>query len=187
MTVDASGAFQANITLPSSAGPGYHTVILNGLSYSGEPITLYQFVTVTSGIENDIDGDGIPDDQDRCLFITEWLDESSGVDVCKTPEEATEDHEPTLSNIQSASNKGNFLQINRVSSRNNPELPNNTLEVADNPLAYGMSEGSNKAATMRPDGSWNQGPWAIFAILVMIILSMLIFLRRVHGSRASKT
>lgn len=84
-TVSADGSLRAEITLPESVGMGYHTLVVKGISPSGEPVTLYQFITVTSGIDGDMDGDGIPDMEDRCMFIVEWYDEQSGEDVCKEP------------------------------------------------------------------------------------------------------
>lgn len=81
-TADGNGGLAAGVVLPDTIAPGHHTVVLEGTSYSGEPITLYQFVTVTSGVPGDMDGDGVPDEQDQCNFIAEWIDEETGIDIC---------------------------------------------------------------------------------------------------------
>jgi hypothetical protein len=81
-TADGNGGLAAGVVLPDTIAPGHHTVVLEGTSYSGEPITLYQFVTVTSGVPGDMDGDGVPDEQDQCNFIAEWIDEEMGIDMC---------------------------------------------------------------------------------------------------------
>ena len=84
---DDDGRLTAEVSLPDSITPGYHTLVIEGTSISGDPITLYQFITVTSGMKDDMDGDGISDEYDRCNFISEWIDEATGVDVCKSIEE----------------------------------------------------------------------------------------------------
>ena len=55
----------------------------SGKSYSGEPLEYIQFITIYDN-ENDTDGDGIPNDQDRCEFINIWIDEETGRDHCKS-------------------------------------------------------------------------------------------------------
>lgn len=82
-TAAADGSLGLDITLPDELKPGRHVILLEGTSPSGDPIALYQFVTIVSNDPDDIDGDGIEDDRDNCLFISSWYDESSGVDVCK--------------------------------------------------------------------------------------------------------
>lgn len=77
-----NGGLSVNIPLPDSIGPGRHALVLEGSSYSGEPITLYQFITVASATDGDADGDGIPDGIDRCPFIVSWYDEETGRDIC---------------------------------------------------------------------------------------------------------
>lgn len=80
--VNNDGGLSIDIMLPSSVRPGRHVLVVEGTSFSGEPITLYQFVTVESGRPNDKDGDGIPDSEDPCQFIDEWYNEETGVNIC---------------------------------------------------------------------------------------------------------
>lgn len=78
------GAVTAEFDIPDVVEAGEHLLMLEGQSYIGEPVTLYQFITVGAK-EGDVDGDGIPDNEDRCQFVTEWFDEETGLDVCKEP------------------------------------------------------------------------------------------------------
>lgn len=45
-SADNAGALFARLTLPEDTTPGYHTVVMNGTSYSGEPIALYQTIAI---------------------------------------------------------------------------------------------------------------------------------------------
>ena len=81
---DGSLLFEAN--LPESIDIGYHFLMVEGKTFSGEPMTLYQFIAVISDIPNDADADGIPDDEDACIFVSQWFDEETGEDVCNSNE-----------------------------------------------------------------------------------------------------
>ena len=60
---------------------GNHVIVVEGIDSSNMPTQLYQFIQV--GIfDDDADGDGIPDDIDKCQFITEWYDEQTGENLC---------------------------------------------------------------------------------------------------------
>ncbi len=79
-TTGADGS--VDMTLPlDNVGIGRHVLVLDGTSEEGNPIELFQFVEVKASA-TDADGDGIPDDQDPCQYITSWYDEETGEDVC---------------------------------------------------------------------------------------------------------
>ncbi|PID33526.1 hypothetical protein CR969_00295 [Candidatus Saccharibacteria bacterium] len=124
LTADSSGSISANINLPDSIRPGYHNLVVKGKTYSGEPITLYQFVTIYSDKEGDMDGDGIPDDKDRCMFITSWIDETTGKDVCVEPEKIKD----TNTNNSSGANEPTAV-VNRSVSFANPAADSNTESI----------------------------------------------------------
>lgn len=80
--VNSGGAVNAEFDIPANLGIGNHALVLRGVDIDNRPITLYQFFTVRSAIPNDMDGDGILDDEDNCQFIREWYDERTGENVC---------------------------------------------------------------------------------------------------------
>mgnify|MGYP001190426270 CR=1 FL=1 len=82
VTVNADGSVATTITLPANTPLGSHTLVLEGYSYSGEPLTYYEPVTALSNMPNDRDGDGILDQYDKCDFIPYWFDETTGKDLC---------------------------------------------------------------------------------------------------------
>lgn len=65
----------------NSLVPGRHVLIMAGKSYGGEDVRYTQFATVRAS-EKDADGDGILDRDDQCTFISIWIDEVSGRDIC---------------------------------------------------------------------------------------------------------
>ena len=86
---DATGALTMSITIPPELGIGKHLFTFTGLDINDQPVQLQQFVYVTGNDPNDIDGDGIPNEDDPCFAITEWYE--NGVDICAS-------QQPTLFN-----------------------------------------------------------------------------------------
>lgn len=82
LTANNDGSIVANINT-KDLPIGRHVITLSGSTISGEPIEYYQFVTVFAN-NNDHDKDGVKNDDDKCSFIDRWVDEISGVDVCRT-------------------------------------------------------------------------------------------------------
>lgn len=66
--VDSEGVLDIDIPAPLVVPAGYHTLHLEGLTYSGKPIDLWQIVTIY-GSSGDIDEDGVSDSADQCEFI----------------------------------------------------------------------------------------------------------------------
>ena len=87
-TVVASddGSLSTTIELSEDVPIGRHLLMLEGRSYSGEEMTLYQPIIVLGENPDDVDSDGIEDSKDKCLFIIEWFDEQSGKNVCSDKE-----------------------------------------------------------------------------------------------------
>lgn len=82
ISANENGGLNASVTLPAKLKPGRHVLVLDGFSPSGEPLQYFQFVTVVSQTEGDEDGDGVPDENDPCLFITSWIDDTTQKDAC---------------------------------------------------------------------------------------------------------
>lgn len=74
-TTDSRGEFDEDIEIPDTLEPGIHTIHLKGTLLSDEEVHMYQTILVV-GSEDDIDGDGINDDQQECYFV-----EHAGIDA----------------------------------------------------------------------------------------------------------
>jgi lysophospholipase L1-like esterase len=74
---DGLGNIDADITVPDSVSPGFHTLHIYGQDITGTEIDMYKTIYVAQSNE-DFDGDGVNNEQDKCTFI-----ESSGIDVDK--------------------------------------------------------------------------------------------------------
>ena len=71
------GSLDIDIAIPDVLPAGYHTLVMSGQTYSGEPIKYEQVILVQGADANDLDENGIPDDQQPCgPFL-----HSSGEDV----------------------------------------------------------------------------------------------------------
>ncbi|HTK39280.1 MAG TPA: SGNH/GDSL hydrolase family protein [Patescibacteria group bacterium] len=79
-SIESDGALHTTADF-SSLTPGRHVITLSGYSTSGEPLMLYQFITIRA-TEIDSDGDGLLDDTDRCNFIDKWIEEKTGSNIC---------------------------------------------------------------------------------------------------------
>lgn len=86
--VGYDGSIDSNIAIPSSTPVGYHTLKLSGKTVSGEDITYEQVVLVKNNDPSDVDGDGISDSLDRCLFIQPSYNDKDqdGIDDACDPE-----------------------------------------------------------------------------------------------------
>jgi len=81
---DSQGNLNISIPTPHSIDAGYHTLYIEGKSYSGEPLKLWQIISVVGQI-GDLDDNGIPDSQQQCILIAEShedTDKDSFDDAC---------------------------------------------------------------------------------------------------------
>jgi len=158
VSVNGTGGIDALLALPSSLKPGRHVLTIDGLSPSGEPVQYYQFVTVTSRIYGDEDGDGITDADDRCPFFSSWIDETSQQDICvdSVPGETTtapsDDQARRPATKNEAPSKEKVSQVAAVSgdettSNSNDDTTKSAGEVLgvhrDNPLTLHESSRDN--------------------------------------------
>ncbi len=65
-TTNENGSFNKEVEIPANTPVGYHTLIIRGETYSGEPIEFKQTIVVQSENSNDIDDDGVTDSQQTC-------------------------------------------------------------------------------------------------------------------------
>lgn len=92
--IGEDGVLDANFTVPSEVEPGIHTLYIDTLSPAGEPITLWQYITVY-GRDGDLDGNGEDDSLQPCPFITGGLLDSDADrvdDRCDSKIEQVEGH-----------------------------------------------------------------------------------------------
>ena len=76
-TVINADKIKVDATIPANAYPGPETIHIYGKDINGNPIDIYKPILII-GPTNDIDGDGVLDNIDPCLFVS-----SSGIDADK--------------------------------------------------------------------------------------------------------
>lgn len=64
--VDENGGYKDTFVIPEGLSPGYHTLVVRGETYSGEPIEYYQIILVKGKNPEDIDDNGVPDNKQVC-------------------------------------------------------------------------------------------------------------------------
>lgn len=156
-TANDDGSLSGLVTLPDTVPLGGHTLVLEGYSYSGEPLTYYQNITVESSNPDDRDGDGIPNIEDRCDFVPYWFDETTGKDIC-IPDELSA-----------------FSQLHRTSPQtsNTPQSP---ATLYSNPLVRLLRPPQSNTSTRTSHSSEQQFERAHTGILIAIVTSSLLFL-----------
>lgn len=65
----SDGSIDVDVIIPDSVPAGFHTLLMTGQSYSGEPIELYQVIEISGANPSDIDEDGVNDSMDQCAYI----------------------------------------------------------------------------------------------------------------------
>lgn len=67
-TTSSMGTLNTEVFIPESVAPGFHTLHLYGVNFLGEPVDIQKIIYVAAS-ENDYDGDGIPNAQEKCLAV----------------------------------------------------------------------------------------------------------------------
>ncbi len=169
-TANSDGSFDNSITIPSTVPAGYHTIIVSGKTYSGEPIDVVQSVVVTGNDPNDLDENGTPDNQQACgLFIVasstdadmDGIDDACDPEISETPQlYRTRLGDPDRTYAGQAE-KEHYIYIERntragsvtgVSGDNDPD--------GDGWAIVGASQGKQYSASSVPD----TGPIANFTV-----------------------
>lgn len=77
VNAESDGSLSAQVMIPNNIPAGYHTLVVTGESYSGEPVAIQQTIEIQGTDPDDRDENGISDNKQPCgLYIT-----SSGIDV----------------------------------------------------------------------------------------------------------
>lgn len=66
VNIPDEGNINTAITIPENIPVGYHTIVVSGKTFSGEPIELTQTILVTGIDPDDLDENGISDTQQAC-------------------------------------------------------------------------------------------------------------------------
>ena len=88
-TVGENGSLDVDAYIPNSMPVGYHTLVVVGETYSGEPIELTQTILVTSDNPDDLDENNIPDTTQPCGPFLEAVgvdEDYDGIDDACDPE-----------------------------------------------------------------------------------------------------
>lgn len=182
------GALAVSIPVPDGLPLGYHLITLRGVSPSGEPVTYVQFVTINSDILNDIDADGIPDNQDVCQFVSSWYDEMSGDNICDAF------FVPT-NNAESSVRGSNVLPVTSVttsvSKYDNAELDvavtnyESSTGQSDYSAVSSLAEAGNRGVKSEPPSA-SGPPVVLIAVVALMITSGTIIGKVIYARTSSK-
>ena len=88
-TVSSDGSMRETITIPDNISAGYHTLFIYGKSASGEDIKITQTLLVTGKDKEDLDDDGVKDNNQPCgafLKASGKDEDLDGIDDACDPE-----------------------------------------------------------------------------------------------------
>lgn len=84
--VAVNGSLSSSVVIPSTVPVGYHTLVVSGQTYTGDPVEYEQTILVTSTDPDDLDSNGTPDTQQACgafvLASGQDIDMDSIDDAC---------------------------------------------------------------------------------------------------------
>lgn len=143
--LDENGEASFEITIPEGTPPGYHTLHFYGKNTSDQDVDLYQGLFVVASME-DYDGDGIPNDQELCLFVEPAYVDADGDgidDACDgvIGDRPTEEPEP-----------GEEIETPTEPSDEKPLPENNENEAGREPIVTPLSPHSTPV-TSNPETS----------------------------------
>lgn len=85
---DEIGGLSVSTIIPLGVPVGYHTLLVSGTSFTGDPIEYEQTILVLSADQKDIDNDDVIDSFDKCLLVepSDQDSDKDGVDDACDPE-----------------------------------------------------------------------------------------------------
>jgi hypothetical protein len=129
---DASGNINANVTIPDSVNPGFHTLHLYGKSFDGNDIDIQKEVYVAASPE-DYDADGISNEQEKCVLAepsNQDYDEDGIDDACDP--EITEPPVLVATTTSDPTSPQKTVSVATTQTAGTAQLPTATV---NNPLA----------------------------------------------------
>jgi lysophospholipase L1-like esterase len=94
---NSDGSVDILVRLPRSLSAGLHLLTLTTTSPTNEPLRLFQYIPVLSNESNDLDGDGVMNADDKCMFIKDWY-ETSGKNICASESSVREERLDSMQN-----------------------------------------------------------------------------------------
>jgi lysophospholipase L1-like esterase len=149
-TTDPSGDLSAQLMIPVTVLPGYHTLHFYGTNLLGQPVDIYKYIYVARSAE-DLDGDGALDSTQRCIgvsaagedFDQDGIDDSCDPDITVPPTTSASDG----GSIGSTPEKIVAVQLVKLNSVTMPTpAAQSLLNIADNDIWVGTSVNSKKPA-----------------------------------------
>ncbi len=169
--VDDQGRLHYEITIPTDTPPGPHQLVFSGTSPSGEPIEYVQEIFVVGSDPNDVDGDGILDSQDQCLFV-----DPSGQDV---DHDGVDDMCGGINALRPGVSEGMTSLVKAMTSNG---LKTTSIHNAASSDGLGDDEQTDQTKSVdkkQPSSSSRRAAsrefsWIIFGVIVPSVLAILI-------------
>lgn len=171
---DEDGSLEYVLHIPRNIAVGYHTVVFQGTTFSGEPLEVAKTVFVRGSDPKDMDNDGIKDSEDQCLFISTSgvdYDNDSTDDACDI-EVAERTGLVSLDDIKNEANDRRRYVLattstqayNAIDTQQSPEYPQDLVKgLAANGLSEDLS--TNNASTR-----W----YWIFAFIAILTVAVIV-------------
>ena len=197
---DEQGNLNIEIPVPGELEPGLHTLHILGKSLSGEDLDIYQPIYIAAS-QDDIDGDGTPNNQEKCLAVEPAnvdYDKDDIDDACDGA--ITEPSQTATTNRQTPTSSTHPAQATLSATSTNNKLPtlSTQMETTVSPLLLTQDkaaalnkEGSNskqakdetggRATKNRPNIFWALS--LVIALLVIVGATIFIKLKRLSSSK----
>lgn len=182
----ADGSLEYTFIIPNDIELGYHTLLFKGVSYSREPLEIVQTIFVRNNDPNDIDGDGISDVDDLCIFdaICDTLPDEPEPKA-DAPTKAAPSSRVFLPEINPSESTGSLVIGAIVASQNGPSNTVDWLEDDTPPpdfLQLGDKLTSNNpAAIVAANGAKDAINWKWLAAMVLAIILIVILKVRLYA------
>lgn len=172
--VSFEGSLDALITIPGTVPAGFHTLVISGISYSGEPIELEQTILIHGSDSSDIDENNIPDIQQSCgpFLIDSGIDKDEDEidDVCD------------LEIVKMSSQKRSSARNYDNSDSNNTEASNNAPQndtkssISSQSKDQSLSSNEYTKQSDNKDSEENNKKSSLFIIAALSVVGVMVII-----------